>query len=74
MPWPILRTAAGVERVPSVRGDYADYYARFAAAFAGDGAYPVPAAEGIRVLEVLDAARVAAVEGRVVTLEEVARR
>ncbi len=66
--WGTLRTAAGVERVPSERGAYQDYYAQFAAAFSGSGAYPVPAEEGIKVLEVLDAARESAFEGRIVTL------
>ena len=66
----MLRTAAGATRVPSERGAYQDYYAQFAAAARGEGPWPVPAEEGVRTLEVLDAARASAVEGRVVRLDE----
>ncbi|MEI7742538.1 MAG: Gfo/Idh/MocA family oxidoreductase [Chloroflexota bacterium] len=66
--WPTLRTAAGVTTAPSERGAYQDYYTQFAAAFESRGAYPVPAEEGIRTLEVLDAARTSALEGRVVAV------
>lgn len=53
----------GTQRVPSLQGAYADYYARFAAASAGLGPQPVPASEAIATLAVLDAARVSAEEG-----------
>lgn len=66
--WGTLRTAAGVERVPSERGAYQDYYAQFASAFRGEAAWPVTAASVIPVLEVLDAARTSSIEGRVVEL------
>ena len=68
--WGILRTAAGAVKVPSERGAYQDYYAQFAAAARGEGLWPVPGEEGIRTLEVLDAARVSALENRVVAIGE----
>ena len=61
--WGTLSTAGGTERVPSAQGAYADYYARFAAAVAGTGPQPVPAAEAVGTLAVLDAARISAAEG-----------
>ena len=54
--------------MPSERGAYQDYYTRFAAALRGDGDFPVPAAQAVSTLEVLDAARVSAAENRVVDL------
>jgi predicted dehydrogenase len=68
--WGTLRTEAGSRRVPSERGAYQDYYTQFAAAFRGEGPYPVPAGEGIRTLRALDAARTSALEGRVVAIED----
>jgi len=53
-------------KVPSEQGAYHDFYSQFAAAALGDRAQPVPATEAIAVLEVLDAARISALEGRVV--------
>ena len=61
--WGTLATAAGSRRVPSMQGSYADYYARFAAAAAGNGPQPVPAAEAVETLAVLDAAWLSAEEG-----------
>jgi predicted dehydrogenase len=49
--------------VPSAQGSYADYYTRFAAAVAGAGPQPVPAAEAVGTLAVLDAARLSVAEG-----------
>ncbi len=66
--WGVLRTAQGEETVPSARGTYQDYYTAFAAAARGEGPLPVSAADGIQLLEVLDAARLSATEGRVVRL------
>ncbi len=66
--WGVLRTAQGEETVPSARGAYQDYYTAFAAAARGEGPLPVSAVEGIQLLEVLDAARLSATEGRVVRL------
>ncbi|KAB0676329.1 Gfo/Idh/MocA family oxidoreductase [Aureimonas leprariae] len=69
--WGTLRTADGAERIPSEQGRYHDYYEAFAAAVRDGGDPPVTAAEAIRTLEVLDAARISAAEGRVVELRNV---
>ncbi|HEY7812700.1 MAG TPA: Gfo/Idh/MocA family oxidoreductase [Nakamurella sp.] len=66
--WGVLATAAGEHRVPSEPGRYHDLYTQFARAVKGDGPQPVPAAEGIRTLEVLDAARLSDREGRTVDI------
>jgi predicted dehydrogenase len=64
--WGTLNTIAGAERVPSEQGRYHDYYEGFARAVAEGTPPPVTAAEAVKVLAVLDAARVSAAEGRVV--------
>jgi predicted dehydrogenase len=61
--WGTLNTAAGSVPVPAEQGDYTDYYERFAAAVREGGPAPVSAAEAVRVLEVLDAARLSAERG-----------
>jgi predicted dehydrogenase len=61
--WGTLATAEGARQVPSSQGSYADYYARFAAAYAGEGPQPVPAAEAVETLAVLDAAKLSAEKG-----------
>jgi predicted dehydrogenase len=66
--WGTLNNSAGSHRVPSRQGAYQDYYTQFAAAVRGAAPFPVPAAEAIHTLEVLDAARISATEHRVVTL------
>jgi predicted dehydrogenase len=66
--WGTLSTDAGVRQVPSAQGSYTDYYARFAAAVSGVGAQPVPAAEAVATLAVLDAARISAAEGSTVAV------
>jgi predicted dehydrogenase len=66
--WGTLSTAAGTCRVPSAQGAYADYYTRFASAVAGAGPQPVPAAEAVETLAVLDAARISAEEGITITV------
>ena len=66
--WGTLSTADGARRVPSAQGRYADYYTRFAAAVAGAGPQPVPAAEAVATLAVLDAASISAAQGITVTL------
>jgi len=55
--WGVLYTANG-----------ADYYSGLVAALRGEGPVPVPVREAIDTLEVLDAARTSAAEGRVVAL------
>ena len=66
--WGTISTADGVRRVPSAQGSYADYYTAFAAAVAGAGPQPVPAAEAVATLAVLDAARISAAEGITVAI------
>lgn len=66
--WGTLSTAEGTRKVPSAQGSYADYYTRFAAAVDGRGPQPVPAADAIGTLAVLDAARTSASEGTTVTV------
>lgn len=66
--WGVLAADAGTRRVPSLRGDYTDLYDAFAAAVESGGPGPVPAAEGVAVLAVLDAAREAAASGHVIAL------
>ena len=68
--WGTLSTATGTRSVPSEQGAYHDYYARFAAAaaVAGRGPQPVPAAEAIETLAVLDAARLSDAESTTVAL------
>lgn len=66
--WGTLHTATGPVPVPSERGAYQDFYTQFAAALLDGGPFPVPAAQAVHTLEVLDAARTSAAERRVVTL------
>lgn len=62
--WGVLATAAGEQRVPSAQGRYQDLFTQFAAAARGEAEQPVPAAEGVRTLAVLDAARASAERGQ----------
>jgi predicted dehydrogenase len=66
--WGVLATSAGERHVPSEQGRYQDLFTQFAAAARGDAEQPVPASEGVRTLEVLDAARTSAQLGRSVDL------
>lgn len=66
--WGTLAVAGGCSRVPSAQGNYAGFYTEFARAVRDGEPGPVPAAEGVRTLEVLDAARRSALENRVVEL------
>ena len=66
--WGTLSTRGGRETIPSAQGNYAGFYAEFARAVRGEGPEPVPAADGVRTLEVLDAARRSAVENAVIAL------
>ena len=56
------------EPYPTLPGRYADYYAAIERALRGDGPVPVDARDSIAALEVIEAARVSADEGRVVVL------
>ncbi|BCW69550.1 Gfo/Idh/MocA family oxidoreductase [Arthrobacter sp. NicSoilB8] len=53
----------------SEQDNYAGFYTEFARAVRDGGPGPVPAVEGVRALEVLDAARRSALENRVVGLD-----
>ncbi|WES64331.1 Gfo/Idh/MocA family oxidoreductase [Microbacter sp. GSS18] len=66
--WGTLAVDGERRAVPSLQGDYAAFYDAFAAAAIDGGEGPVPGREGVAVLEVLDAARASAMEGRVVEL------
>ncbi len=66
--WGTLAVAGGRSQVASKQGNYAGFYTEFARAVRDGGPGPVPAAEGVRTLEVLDAVRRSALENRVVEL------
>ncbi|MEJ1192053.1 Gfo/Idh/MocA family oxidoreductase [Pseudarthrobacter sp. CCNWLW207] len=66
--WGTLATREARRVIASAQGNYAGFYAEFALAVRGDGPEPVPAAEGIQTLEVLDAARRSAKEKVVIAL------
>ncbi|WP_159699429.1 Gfo/Idh/MocA family oxidoreductase [Arthrobacter sp. 18067] len=66
--WGTLSRKDHRETVPSAQGNYTGFYTEFARAVRGEGPEPVPASEGIRTLEVLDAARRSALENMVVAL------
>jgi predicted dehydrogenase len=64
----VLHTPSGTRLIPAEQGAYQDYYSQFASALKGESAFPVPAAEAIATLEVLDAARLSEATGSVVAL------
>ncbi|MGO2111687.1 MAG: Gfo/Idh/MocA family protein [Pseudoclavibacter sp.] len=66
--WGTLRTEAGERRIPTVAGNYADFYRGTARALRDGTPPPVTAREALHVVEVLDAARLSATEGRSVDL------
>lgn len=66
--WGLLAIDDGTETVPSEQGRYHDYYEGFARAVRDGTPPPATPAEAIAVLEVLDAARQSATEGREISL------
>lgn len=70
--WGQLHTALGTVAVPSEQGAYHAFYEAFAEAVRTGAPAPVTAEEGIATLAVLDAARLSAVRGRTVCLDEIA--
>lgn len=67
--WGTLGAGDSVRPVPTLPGDYPAYYAAVAAALRDGSAPPVTALEAAAALEVLEAARRSAREGRTVELE-----
>lgn len=67
--WGTLGAGDSVRPVPTLPGDYPAYYAAVAAALRDGSAPPVTALEAAAALEVLEAARLSAREGRTVELE-----
>ena len=63
-----LVDAQGRREVPSVQGDWPAFYAAFAAAVRGAGPVPVDPQDAVDVLRVLEAARTASAERRVVAV------
>jgi predicted dehydrogenase len=63
-----LGAEGGFEAHPTLPGRYTDYYAGVASALRGEGPMPVDAADSVAALEVIEAARRSADEGRVVEL------
>jgi predicted dehydrogenase len=66
--WGTLSDGETSRAVRTLPGDYPSFYAEVAAALRGGGAPPVALDDAIAGLELLEAARVSAAEGRVVTL------
>jgi predicted dehydrogenase len=66
--WGRLGAGDAARPVPSEPGDYPRFYAVLARAIAAGGPPPVTADEAVAMMDVLDAARVSAGEGRVVAL------
>lgn len=56
-------------RLPTRPGAYEEFYRLFAEAVRGEGGPPVDPADAVRTLEVIEAARRSAVEGRLVRLD-----
>jgi predicted dehydrogenase len=66
--WGTLSTAAGEVRIASAQGRWHDFYSQFAAAARGEAEQPVPASEALHTVEVIDAARKSALDGRSVEM------
>jgi scyllo-inositol 2-dehydrogenase (NADP+) len=66
--WGKLGTEDELQRVATEPGAYPAFYRRLEAAMRGDGPPPVAPEEAVAALEVMDAARLSASEGRLVIL------
>jgi predicted dehydrogenase len=64
--WGAVHRGGVAVPVPSERGDWSAFYTRFARVVRGEGPPPVDPWDAVTSLEVLDAARASAAEGRVV--------
>lgn len=66
-------TINGIEtrkEIPTIAGNYGAYYHEIYLALTGKGNIPVTATDGIRVMQILEAARLSTKEQRVITLNE----
>jgi scyllo-inositol 2-dehydrogenase (NADP+) len=63
-----LGAEGAFEKYPTLPGRYTDYYAAIERALRGEGPVPVDPHDAIAALDVIEAARVSADEGRVVTV------
>jgi predicted dehydrogenase len=63
-----LGTEGAFEKYPTLPGRYTDFYAAMERALRGEGPVPVNPWDSVAALEVIEAARVSADEGRVVTV------
>ena len=65
-----LGTEDAFEKYPTLPGRYTDYYAAIERALRGEGPVPVDPHDAIAALDVIEAARISADEGRVVTVSK----
>lgn len=66
--WGSLSTPEGTQRVPAEQGNYHDYYRQFAESIRNGTEPPVTALDGFETLKVLDAARLSAETGTLVSI------
>ena len=66
--WGSLSTPEGTQRVPAEQGNYHDYYRQFAESIRNRTEPPVTALDGYETLKVLDAARLSAETGTLVSI------
>lgn len=67
--WGRVGTPGDERAVPTLPGAYQDFYRDFAAALRGAGPVPVPIAESVTVLEVIEAARRSSRDGVTVAMD-----
>ena len=56
--------------IPTIAGNYSHYYARLYDALTGKGENPVSAKDGIRVMQILEAARTSSRERKAITVKD----
>ena len=67
--WGILRDSTGCRAVPTVAGDYTEFYRQFAAALESGSQVPVTPESALAVVRVLDAARRSAAERQSIAVD-----
>lgn len=67
--WGTLHAGGGVTSVPSAAGDYTEFYRGLLRAVRGEGGLPVTLESAVHTVEVLDAARQSATEGRTIQFD-----